>query len=166
VNRSFRFHLQGILAERCKTNSRYSLRSLARQLAINHSTLSQMLRGKRPFSERTIRAFGKRLGLAPLLIESFVDHERRFPSNHSAAEIETQHRILEIAVQPGFKPDVSWIARVLDLSTDAIHVALTQLLAMGLLRMEKRDQWTVAKESAHGRTRSSVADSDKGSRKG
>src|SRR5262245_54676417 len=149
--------------QRCKTNSRYSLRSLARQLAVNHSTLSQMLRGKRPVSERTIRTFGKRLGMAPLLIESFVDHERRFPSNHSAAEIETQHRILEIAVQPGFNPDVSWIARVLDLPTDAIHVALTQLLAMGLLRMEKRDRWTVAKESAHGRTCSSVADSGKGS---
>ena len=166
VNRSFRFHLQGILAQRCEANPRYSLRSFARQLAVNHSTLSQMLRGKRPFSERTIRAFGKKLRIDPLLIERFVDHEKRFPSNHSSGEVETQHRILEIASQPGFKPDVSWMARVLDLSADAIHVALTQLLAMGLLRMEEHDRWTVLKERTHGRTGRSVANPGKGSREG
>lgn len=164
VNRSFRFHLQGILAKRCETNSRYSLRSLARHLSVDHSTLSQMLKGKRPFSERRIRSFGKRLGIDALSIERFVDHEKRFPSNHSSEEIETQHRILEIAAQPGFKPDVSWISRVLDLSSDAIQIALAQLLATGLLRMENSDQWTVAKESTHGRSRRSMADPDKGSR--
>src|ERR1051325_6297823 len=95
VNASFRMHLQGVLAQYCARNPRYSLRAFARRLGMNHSTLSQLLRGKRPFSASTIKAIGKRLGLTNPAIEAFITHERQFPSNHSAREIELQHRILE-----------------------------------------------------------------------
>jgi plasmid maintenance system antidote protein VapI len=51
------------LARRCVANPQYSLRSFALHLGINHSTLSQLLRGKRPLTARAIEKLGQRLGL-------------------------------------------------------------------------------------------------------
>ena len=56
--------LQAELQRRRATNPRYSLRSFARDLAVDHSTLSQILRGKRRLTGRNVRAFGRRLHLA------------------------------------------------------------------------------------------------------
>jgi plasmid maintenance system antidote protein VapI len=158
-------HLQGVLAQHCARNPHYSLRAFAQRLEMNHSTLSQLLRGKRHFSTRTIRVLGKRLGLAEAAIEAFVAHEGRFPDNHSMREIEVQHRILELATLANFKTDVGWIARVLGVPADEVNVALAQLLATGLMRMEDKNIWIV-KEQEYGQSGRSMANPRKGTRKG
>ena len=163
VNRSFRMHLQAVLAQHCARNPRYSLRALARHLGMNHSTLSQLLRGKRQLSTRTIRVLGQRLGLGEPAIEAFVAQERRFPANHSGGEIEVQHRILELATLENFKADVGWIARVLGITTDAVNVGLAQLLAMGLMCMEDKNRWVV-KEQEYGQAGRTMADPRKRAR--
>jgi transcriptional regulator with XRE-family HTH domain len=158
-------YLQGVLAENCARNPRYSMRAFARRLGINHSTLSQLLRGKRQFSARTIKTLGGRLALPDEAIARFVAHEQQFPSNHSGREIEVQHQILELITLESFKPDVAWISRVLSITADAVHVALAQLLAMGLVRMESANRWVIIKE-AYGKSGGSVANPREGGRKG
>jgi hypothetical protein len=158
VIRSFRIHLQETLAERCASNPRYSLRAFARYLSIDHSTLSQLLRGTRCFSASTIKALGTRLGLEGAVIDAFIERERQYPSNHSATEIETQQAILELVTLESFRADVGWMARVLGTTADAVNVAVTQLLAMGVLKMEDHNRWIITRENLHGKSRGAVAD--------
>jgi transcriptional regulator with XRE-family HTH domain len=47
-----------------RRNPRFSLRSFAKQLGIDHSTLSQVLRNRRRLSARALEAVGKRVGLS------------------------------------------------------------------------------------------------------
>lgn len=165
VNRSFRIYLQETLAEHCAKNARYSLRSFARRLKVHHSSLSQVLRGKRKLTERMIRDMGSRTGLSPEEIDAFVDYERRFPSNHSPREIQTQQAILDLVGFEHFRTDVGWISRVLGMSPDDINVALAQLIAMGKLRMAAPDRWSIAKESSDGKRSRAVANPRKGAGK-
>src|SRR5262245_41408741 len=78
----FRLYLQSELAKRLSSNPQYSLGSFAIQLGINHSTLSQLLRGKRALTPRMIKTLGVRLGLRPEEIESFIARERSDQTRH------------------------------------------------------------------------------------
>jgi len=60
--------LQQELDRRRRRNRRYSLRAFARDLATDHSALSQLLRGRRPFSPRMVHRFGVRLGWSETLM--------------------------------------------------------------------------------------------------
>jgi transcriptional regulator with XRE-family HTH domain len=76
---SFRLRLQSELARRCTGNPQYSLRSFALHLGIDHSTLSQLLRGKRKLTQAAIQDLGSALKLGPDEIESYIAHHRRWP---------------------------------------------------------------------------------------
>lgn len=152
---SFRLFLQQELAHRCSRNPQYSLRSFALQLDKDHSTLSQLLRGKRPMTRKTIEQIGSKLGLERDLIESFIARERiAGPHDAPLAEIQqlTQdtaelvsnvyhYAILELVRLAEFKPDSRWIARVLDIPIDEVNIALNRLIRLRLLDMEARDRW-------------------------
>jgi predicted enzyme related to lactoylglutathione lyase len=58
---TFQALLRERFAARRARNARLSLRGFARSLAIDHSTLSQILRGKRRMSAPMVRALGRRL---------------------------------------------------------------------------------------------------------
>ncbi len=60
---SFRLFLQSELARRCARNSQYSLRAFAVHVNVDHSTLSQWLRGRRPMTRRSIETLGETLGI-------------------------------------------------------------------------------------------------------
>ncbi|MGH7178087.1 MAG: DUF4423 domain-containing protein [Tepidisphaeraceae bacterium] len=154
--RDFRQHLQAELARRCARNSRYSLRAFALSLRVNHSTLSQILRGKRAITSQTIRRLGARLKLDRYAIEQFVAELNRqsagadgpirdadeLARDMSAAVAEWQHHaILELVELPEFRADSRWLARVLDLSTDEVNIALQRLLRLGMLEMSSCDKW-------------------------
>jgi uncharacterized protein (TIGR02147 family) len=153
---SFRLYLQAELARRCAANPQYSLRSFALQLGINHSTLSQLLRGKRPLTARAIEKLGQRLGLGQAEIESFAADASLAASGATAASSEIRqltfdtvallsdlsHRsILELTRLDEFVADTRWIARVLNLSVDEVNVALQRLLRLGLLEMSGHERW-------------------------
>src|SRR5580704_14910015 len=74
---SFRHFLQGELVRRCARNRQYSLRAFAKFLGIDHSTLSQLLRGKRRLTERSVRRCGMRLGLDEESVLEFIRGESR-----------------------------------------------------------------------------------------
>lgn len=154
---SFRQLLQRELARRCAANARYSLRSFARQLAVDHSTLSQILRGVRPVTPHTVRSLGAPLGLSDAAIDDFIAHERLFAAARDAVTEEMQqltrdamhvvtdwrhYAILELTHLDDFRPDVRWIGRVLETAPDEINVAIQRLLRLGLLQMSSADRWT------------------------
>src|SRR4051794_17258701 len=55
--------LEREFASRCRRNRRYSLRSFARFLGIDHSTLSKILRGVRQTPSDSLRRIAPKVGL-------------------------------------------------------------------------------------------------------
>jgi uncharacterized protein (TIGR02147 family) len=155
---SFRLFLQEELGRRCAKNSQYSLRAFARYLAIDHATISQLLRGKRPLTARTILKLGTRLGLDRTAIDRYVAHEARWGrdattvasfrevqqlASDTASVLSEWHHyaILELTRLHDFKPDTRWIARVLGIAPDQVNLALSRLIRLGLLEMADRGRW-------------------------
>ena len=132
------------------------MRKFARELDTDHSTLSQILRGKRPLTAPVIRRFAKRLSVPADDITRYCDAAERWRS--SAGRVDSARvrelaadsyavisewyhfAILELVQLEQFRPDSRWIANVLDLSVDEVNVAVTRLAHLGLLEM-KGDRW-------------------------
>lgn len=140
----FRLFLQQELARRCARNPQYSLRAFANFLAIDHSTLSQLLRGRRAFTQATIQRLAARLGLDDAARAHCLPLPATPPSTAPQLTRETarlladwhHHAILELTHLDAFRPDSRWIARVLGISVDEVNIAVQRLLRLGLLRME------------------------------
>ncbi|MBI3789711.1 MAG: TIGR02147 family protein [Gemmatimonadetes bacterium] len=152
-----RAFLRETLAARCARNPRYSLRAFARQLGTDHSTLSQILRGRRPLAVRTIARFSEKLRLPDSARDRFIVAERtqRRHAASAPARLERLGRelstllsdwrhfaILELTRLDAFTPDSRWIARVLGSTVDDTNVAVQRLLRFGLLQMTSASSWT------------------------
>jgi uncharacterized protein (TIGR02147 family) len=149
--------LRNELARRCARNPRYSLRAFARHLGTDHSTLSQILRGRRALAVRTIERMCTRLGIDKDQRERFVVAER-MRRRQTADEPEQIRRlgrdamlllsdwrhfaVLELTRLDAFKPDSRWIARVLGASVDDVNIVVQRLLRFGLLQMTDAGRWT------------------------
>jgi transcriptional regulator with XRE-family HTH domain len=101
----FRTVLQTELDRRQAANARYSLRAFARALAIDHSALSQMLRGKRRGTARNVRALGARLHLSE---EAIAEH----------CAIEHESAVVAALERPGFRADSRWVASIAGIPLD------------------------------------------------
>lgn len=152
AHQSFRERLQAELAARCERNSRYSLRAFANFLAVDHATLSQLLRGKRNMTAPAIRRLGQRIGLTADQIEQYLASVRapepggtevRALAEDAAQVLGQWHAfaILELMRLREFRPDVRWIARMLGVDGGEVQVALQHLLRLGFLRMESATCW-------------------------
>ena len=151
----FRLFLHGILAQRCRTNPRYTLRSFARRLEIDHSSLSQILRGKRALTIKTISKLGQRLNLTPAQMEKYTAHAR------SGGEVQGpevrcrelsldafqviadwyHYAIFELVTVRDFRPDHRWIARHLGLTVSETNVAIERLKRLGLITVASDGAW-------------------------
>ncbi|MEP7345768.1 MAG: DUF4423 domain-containing protein [Gemmatimonadaceae bacterium] len=155
---SFRQFLQEELARRCAENPRYSLRAFAQRLGIDHSTLSQILRGKRRVTPRTIEGIGRSLRIAPERIADFATFERdhppvalAVPSRDEAVRMArdlvellthwVHFAILELTSLEAFRPDSRWIAQVLGITADEVNVAIARLVRYRLLDMTSPTRW-------------------------
>jgi uncharacterized protein (TIGR02147 family) len=155
---SFRLFLQAELGRRCARNPQYSLRAFAKFLAVDHATLSQLLRGKRALTARSILKLGTRLGLDRPAIDRYATHQaslaeyaedeaalhevQQLASDTAAVIADWYHfAILELTRLRDFKTDSRWIARVLGITADEVNIALTRLTRLGLLEMVSRDRW-------------------------
>ena len=160
---AFGFHqlLQHELARRCGDNPQYSLRAFAQSLGVDHSTLSQILRGKRRLTPESIRALGSALRLSDAEIDSLLTFEERVGGDaweRHVAQLQEEamvvigqwhhFAILELTRLESFRPDCRWIARVLDVPVDDVNLALTRLLHLGLLRMVDSSTWLDTSEDA------------------
>ena len=137
---TFRILLQTELDRRRSANRRYSLRAFARSLSIDHSALSQILRGKRRLTARNVRALGGKLALdAPAVAE------------HCAAENEAA--VLDAILRPGFRADSRWISTMSGIPLDEVNVALQRLLRKRVVVMQSRGRWVRPErnvEESHG----------------
>ena len=124
--------LRTVLAEefarRRAANRRYSLRSFARDLSIDHSTLSQILRGKRRLTGRTVRAFGRRLRLAASEIAELC-------------ALENESAVLSALDRPNFQADSRWVASMVGIPLDEVNVTLQRLLRKRILTMTAHARW-------------------------
>lgn len=149
---SFRLFLQSELAQRCARNPNYSLRAFAMHLDVDHSTLSQWLRGRRTITARSIESIGATLGLSPERIQHYVSRTSRdedaapgawylTPETMSLVADWYHFAILELTQLESFRPDSRWIARVLGIGVDEVNVALQRLIRLDLLDMETMTRW-------------------------
>jgi transcriptional regulator with XRE-family HTH domain len=149
---SFRLLLQSELAQRCARNANYSLRAFAMHLDVDHSTLSQWLRGRRSITARSIESIGATLGISPEAIQEYVARAGRdedvahgawylTPDTLSLVADWYHFAILELTQLESFRPDSRWIARVLGISVDEVNVALQRLIRLDLLDMETTARW-------------------------
>jgi transcriptional regulator with XRE-family HTH domain len=133
----FRIVLQTEFDRRRTANPRYSLRSFARSLSVDHSALSQILRGKRRLTARTVRALGSRLRLSPSAI-----------AEHCAAEHEPA--VLAALHRPGFRADSRWLSSMVGISVDDVNVTLQRLLRKRMVSMRSHTSWVRVEEAECG----------------
>jgi transcriptional regulator with XRE-family HTH domain len=103
--------LKAELSRRKRANPRYSLRAFARSLSVEHSTLSQFLRGKRTVTWRSIQGIANTMHW-------------------------TGAAILQLSKQRGFCFDSRVIAGRLGVSVDEANVALFDLCLFGLIQLK------------------------------
>ena len=121
--------LRAEFAQRRRRSPRYSLRAFARDLGTDHSTLSQLLRGRRVLSPRLVRQFGRKRHLSPTDIADACEQ------HHADA-------ILRLARLQSFRPNSRWIATRTGLPLDAVNAALARLLHQRQLIMESATRWS------------------------
>lgn len=153
---TFRDRLEQELAARRRLNERYSLRAFAAFLEVDHATLSQILRGKRSIPAERIEPWGRKLRVSRAeialhqAIGSLIDEDSRRHQEqlrHWAAELlalltEPVHRdLLRLSRQPVFRGDCRWVAKELDVTVDAVNVALSRLLRLGFLELTAEGVW-------------------------
>ena len=153
---SFPEKLEREFKARREKNSRYSLRTFAAFLETDHSTLSQILRAKRPISANAVRAWGEKLGMtmeetAVYVAAKYVPdpsttrrHEqlRQWTAEAMAIVNDSIHwHILRLLHSPSFQADCRWIAAEIGTSTDQVNLALSRLLRLRLLEMAPSGKW-------------------------
>jgi transcriptional regulator with XRE-family HTH domain len=125
---TFRTVLQAELDRRRAVNPRYSLRSFARNLTVDHSTLSQILRGRRRLTGRSVRALGRRLRLAA-------------PAIAELCALENESAVLSALDRPSFQADSRWVAAMVGIPLDEVNIALQRLLRKRIVTMTTRVRW-------------------------
>ena len=116
---------------RRRRNRRYSIRAYARFLGTHHSTLSQLLNGRRRMTSRTIRHLGPRLGLSAEQIALACEEEN----------CETLVRLLS---DQRFRPNTRWIAMMIGVPVDAVNISIQRLLCERRMSMRSTTTWIEA----------------------
>jgi transcriptional regulator with XRE-family HTH domain len=156
----FRERLNSEFAARRQNNPRYSLRGFAAFLETDHSTLSQVLKGRRRAPVKQIRAWCRRLGISPEEVTVYLaaEHvpdaataERQAQLRHWTAEAmaivsgRAHWEIVRLSRAAEFRPDCRWIAEQAGVTVDEVNLALTRLLRLGLMDGKWKDRTGVAR---------------------
>jgi transcriptional regulator with XRE-family HTH domain len=152
----FRARLRQEFESRRRKNPRYSLRALAIFLNTDHSTLAQILRGVRRVPVSRIRAWARKLKIGAEETAAYIAAEhapdtqtaqRQHQLRHWTAEAmaltsQAEHwQILRLCRAPEFRPDCRWIAAQIGVNVDAVNLALSRLLRLGLLQLNGTGNW-------------------------
>jgi len=153
---TFRERLLQEFAARRSVNRRYSLRAFAAMLDVDHATLSQIFRGKRSVPAQKIGAWGRKLKLLSAEVAVYGALARVLDERTRLDEVRLKHwgmEVLSLLLDPahlgilqqtrtaGFRPDSRRIAQQLDCSVDAVNVAVSRLLRLGLLDAASPETW-------------------------
>src|SRR5262249_20233765 len=105
-----RMLLETEFAKRRSKNPRYSLRAFAQSVAMEHSTLSQLLRGKRPVTWKSVHKLAGNLRWSGKSVSDAFVQQGRFNSQA--------------------------IANQLGISVDEVNIALTDLCIFRLIELK------------------------------
>ncbi|WP_374079569.1 TIGR02147 family protein [Bdellovibrio bacteriovorus] len=139
-------------AERCRKNSSYSLRAFSRSLGMDSSTVSAILKGKRPLTIKTAQKIVEGLNITnpveaqALIMSTFAKEESETVPNYSELAMESaeaisswQHfAILALLEIKDFKGQERAISERLNIPFGIVSECLNRLEKLGLI--EKRDQ--------------------------
>jgi plasmid maintenance system antidote protein VapI len=148
-NSEFRSYLQDLFIERCRKNPRYSIRAFARSLRADHSTLSQILRGTRPLSNKAVSRFSSHLGLGPQDLDRILKTEvRQTTDSYHDIQADTytaiadwyHFAIFEMVTLKGFDPAPRSIATRLGISVPEAQAAIERLLRLNLLTRDSKNR--------------------------
>lgn len=152
----FRDRLKREFEQRRSVNSRYSLRAFATFLGTDHSTLSQIMRSKRPLPLSRIRSWAKKLGLEPEVAAAYVAAEHLPDSQTLARDNQVRHWTAEasaIFMQPlhwqvfqlcgkrSSKTDSRKVAEQCGATVDQVNIVFQRLLRLELLRTDEDGRW-------------------------
>ncbi|MBX9767363.1 MAG: TIGR02147 family protein [Bdellovibrionales bacterium] len=148
----FQRFLQQEFMKRCRNNPAYSIRGFALSLDIDHSTLSQIMRGTRPITPSMVTRLGQKFFLTPDMIDSFLQKNaarEKARKNYEQINLDMfqiiadwyHYAIFELVTIRGFKPDFEWIAKKLQISANEAELAVERLVRTGLLDTTDRKSW-------------------------
>lgn len=144
LNFEFRVRLQEEISRRIRSNERYSVRAFARWLGMDSSSLSQVLSGKRTLSDKKIKELSQKIGLHISATEgpafSLVDMD-----TFSVISDWYHFAILDLTLLKGFKSEISWIAKTLNIEAFKVRLVIERLLRLGMLT-EHKGRWQKAQE--------------------
>lgn len=157
-SQDFRRYLQGELLRRSQAEPHFSLRSFARLLRVDASSLAKVLKGKRPLGQNLIRKLGERLDLRPDEIEEFVRARSPVRDRPTSDSVPPDYRgltvenfkvisdwyhfaLLEMIRLDHFKNDPKWIAKALGVPVLEIHMAIDRLCRLGILEITPDGKW-------------------------
>ena len=151
---SFRKFVQEEYDRRLERNSNYSLRTFARNLQVDPSLLSKLLRGKRPFTKGMIDQIGSKVGLNEVELLSFKNSILKDEKWSLLSEMEEdtlQHwsclAILELLKTDDSKSNVSWIAKRLSVSEEIILSGLNKLQKNKIIEIKDSGIISMCKEN-------------------
>lgn len=140
-------HLRTEFAARTLRNPRYSLRAFAKSLDVDASTLSALLRNKRPLSAKTAKKLIDGLDIQDpaqrrRIFTNSLDHGAAPEPQFSELDLETfevisswEHfAILAFLEISDAKTEVRAIAKALDISIDSASQAVARLEGLGLIK--------------------------------
>jgi transcriptional regulator with XRE-family HTH domain len=154
--RRFRERLGQELEARRLKNARYSLRAFAAFLETDHSTLAQILNGRRRIPVRHVRLWARKLGMDAEEATAYVAAEHVPDSARADREEQLRHwtaEAMSIVTEPvhweivrlcrttGFRYDCRWIAGQIGSTVDEVNLALSRLLRLRLVEVSAGGQW-------------------------
>ncbi len=148
--------LEKTFADRCRKNPQYSLRAYARSLGMDSSTLSALLRRKRPLTPKTARRLVDKLGVASpvqartLLLSVMGSQAEAAAAEYGELDLEVaemisswEHFAILAYLETGCeKRDVRTLSRRLRLATGVVIECLRRMQRIGLVS-EENDKWSV-----------------------
>lgn len=130
-------------------NSAFSMRAFAKKLSVSHSSLSEILKGKRTISRKMAARLLEKLALDPkesrALLELFPTGKQNSRSSELVPYLELSSDVFHVTAEwyyfailslcetADFKADPRWISRRLNLPYADAQVAIRRLLRLKML---------------------------------
>lgn len=141
----FRDYLQAEFLRRCRVNKNYSMRAFARDVDLDQSLLSKLLRGKRDFTPSSLQKIASNLSLTPKEIASYLNQSTS--NKHLQIEEDCYHifsdwfhfAILELVKTKSFQNDIKWISETLNLTQTETKEALERLERIGFIEQTENE---------------------------
>ena len=132
-------------------NANYSLRAFARDLGMSPGAISEVIRGKRPLTQRAIKRLVDAPGLSQVLLNSSQmnqgAHETFLELEKFEAISGWEHfAILNLIKTKDFRSDLAWIAKRLNIKVVIVRKAVERLKTLNLIAVDDKGQFSRTKE--------------------